>query len=484
MSSTGDASNQDLYKKAPKIYPKETTGRFANLRVLAAWLLLGIYYTFPWMRWDGRQAVLFDLPNRKFYLFGLTLWPQDFIFLAWLLIIAALALFFFTALAGRLWCGYACPQTVWTKVYIWMEKITEGDRNARIKLDKSPMNARKFRIKAVKHFLWIVFALYTGFTFVGFFTPILDVWERMVNFHLGPWETFWIVFYSFATYGNAGWLREQICIYMCPYARFQGVMFDKDTLIISYDEKRGEPRGSRKRSAAIDVRQDLGVSTFAPTPALAGADGETKALGDCIDCKQCVVVCPTGIDIREGLQVECIGCAACIDACDDIMDKMNYPRGLIRYSTEHAMTGAKTHVVRPRVLVYAVLLSVLIGAFVFALVTRTPVALDILRDRNRLYNITPMGLVQNVYTLKVMNKDQNEHTFMVSVSGVSEMNIEGKTEFSVHSGEVLSVPLRVVIDPELLTKATTEITFKLEAKDDARLTLEERTKFIKPGNVR
>ncbi|MBI2379247.1 MAG: cytochrome c oxidase accessory protein CcoG [Gammaproteobacteria bacterium] len=475
MSSSGDASSQSLYKKAAKIYPKEIGGRFADLRTLAAWLLLGIYYGVPWLSWDERQAVLFDLPNRKFYLFGLTLWPQDFIFLAMLLIIAGLALFFFTALAGRLWCGYACPQTVWTKVYIWMEKITEGDRNARMRLDKSPLSWRKFRIKGLKHTLWIVFALYTGFTFVGFFTPILDVWGKIASFSLGPWETFWIVFYSFATYGNAGWLREQICIYMCPYARFQGAMFDKDTLIISYDEKRGEPRGNRKRFAG----QPISVAQ-----AFAQEDIVEEKLGSCIDCKQCVVVCPTGIDIRKGLQYECIGCAACIDACDDIMDKMNYPRGLIRYSTEHAMAGGTTHVLRGRVIFYGIVLTALVAGFIAALALRTPLALDILRDRNRLYNVSPMGLIQNVYTLKVMNKDQQDHDFVVSVSGVDELSVDGKTEFRVHAGEVLSLPLRVEIDPGILAKTNTEIRFRLEAKDNPDLKIEEKTKFIKPANAR
>jgi len=279
-----------LYAKAPTVYVHKSTGRFANLRLIATWILLGLYYVFPWVNWNGKQAVLFDLPARKFHYFGVTLWPQDFIYLSWLLIIAALTLFFFTSLAGRLWCGYACPQTVWTKTFLWMERVIEGNRNKRMKLDKSPLSIRKIGIKVFKHFSWITFSLFTGFTFVGFFSPIADLTTRIIELTLGPWETFWILFYSLATYVNAGWMREQVCIYMCPYARFQSAMFDVDTLVIAYDEDRGESRGSRKR---LDTEY------------------KDKGLGDCIDCMKCVHVCPTGIDIREGLQYECIACAAC-----------------------------------------------------------------------------------------------------------------------------------------------------------------------------
>ena len=307
-----------LYRKEPKIYPRQVKGRFARLRVIAVWVLLGLYYLLPWINVAGKHSVLFDLPARKFYILGFTFWPQDFVFLALLLIAAGLTLFFVTALAGRLWCGYACPQTVWTETFIWIERLVEGDRAKRMKLDKAGWTAEKISRKSLKHFLWVAFAAWTGFTFVGFFSPIRELGQSVVTFSLGPWETFWIIFYSVATYGNAGFLREQVCKYMCPYARFQSAMFDKDTLIISYDEGRGEPRGGRKRSD----------------------DPKEKGLGDCIDCTLCVQVCPTGIDIRDGLQYECIACAACIDACDSIMDRMNYPRGLVRYTTENALLAA------------------------------------------------------------------------------------------------------------------------------------------------
>ena len=327
---TGDA----LYRKDPKVYPRDVKGKFASLRKLAVVALLGLYYLVPWINWSGHQSVLFDLPARKFYILGITFWPQDFIFLALMLIIAGLSLFFVTAVAGRLWCGYACPQTVWTEVFLWMERLVEGDRNKRIKLDASPWNSNKIIRKTLKQVLWVVFALWTGFTFVGFFTPIRELGHSVFTLKLGSWETFWLLFYSFATYGNAGILREQVCKYMCPYARFQSAMFDKDTLVIAYDEARGEPRGGRSKSD----------------------DPTEKGLGSCIGCTLCVQVCPTGIDIREGLQIECIACAACIDVCDQVMEKMDYEKGLISYTTEHRLSHKETHVFRPRIFVYAFLL--------------------------------------------------------------------------------------------------------------------------------
>ena len=344
------ASEQEikLYVKAPKVYPRETEGRFSRLRVLAAWVLLGLFYLLPWINLDGQQIVLFDLPARKFHVFGLVFWPQDFVMLALLLAIAAISLFFFTALAGRLWCGYACPQTVWTEVFLWMERFAEGPRNKRMRLDKAPWTAEKFRKKGLKQFLYITFSLWTGITFVGFFTPIRELVPALFTLQAGGWEVFWTFFYGFATYGNAGYLREQVCKYMCPYARFQSAMFDDDTLVISYDAERGEPRGKRKRDA----------------------DKEELGLGDCIACQGCVQVCPTGIDIRDGLQIECIACAACIDVCDEVMDKMGYPRGLIRYSTENAMTGKRSRILRPRIFIYLGVLLALMTLFALILTGR------------------------------------------------------------------------------------------------------------------
>ncbi len=459
-NSSTDSVEEVLYAKRKKIYPREVHGWFASLRTLGVATLLGLYYGIPWMQWDSRQAVLFDLPARKFYIFGMTFWPQDFFYLALLLMIAALALFFFTALAGRLWCGYACPQTVWTEIFLWMERRIEGDRGKQMKLDKSPWNARKLGIKGTKHFVWIAFSLFTGFTFVGYFTPIETLWASLSSFTLGPWEIFWILFYGFATYGNAGWMREQVCIYMCPYARFQSAMFDKNTLIVSYDPERGEPRGSRKRN--VDHRE--------------------QGLGDCIDCTLCVQVCPTGIDIRNGLQYQCIGCAACIDVCNDVMNKMEYPRGLIRYTTENALEHHGTHIIRPRMLIYAVLLLVLSTVLIYSITQRVPVELDIIRDRNNLYRQTTEGLVENVYTLKLINMDEQDHRYQLSVSGVEGMELVlSEPVISVPAGEVLNLPMSVRVDPVNLDKTSNEIQFTLRAIDEPEITTTQTGRFLGPA---
>jgi len=382
-----------LYRKEPKVYPRDVTGTFASLRKLAMVALLGLYYIIPWVNWNGHQSVLFDLPARKFYIFNLVFWPQDFIYLALLLIIAGVALFFVTAVAGRLWCGYACPQTVWTEAFMWLERLVEGDRHKRMKLDASPWNRNKILRKTAKQILWISLALWTGFTFVGFFTPIRELGHAAVTFQLGPWETFWLLFYGFATYGNAGILREQVCKYMCPYARFQGAMFDKDTLVIAYDEARGEPRGGRSKRD----------------------DAAARGLGDCINCTLCVQVCPTGIDIREGLQIECIACAACIDVCDQVMDIMNYDKGLISYTTEYKVSGNQAHVLRPRIFVYSFLLFALIAGVIWSVHHRVLLRADLLRDRNVLYRELPDNRIENIYTLKLINMDQKAHKYRIEV---------------------------------------------------------------------
>jgi cytochrome c oxidase accessory protein FixG len=453
----GEAGDS-YYQSHQKIYPREIKGRFHSLRTLAAWVLLGLYYLLPWFEMHGRQAVLFDLRERKFYIFSLVMWPQDFIFLTWLLVIAALTLFFFTALAGRLWCAYACPQTVWTEVFLWMEKVTEGTRLARMKLDAGPWNARKVARKAAKQVLWVVFALWTGFTFVGFFSPIRELFMHTLGLALGPWETFWTLFYGFATYGNAGLLREQVCKYMCPYARFQSAMFDRDTMIITYDAERGEPRGARARS---DGR---------------GSNG----LGDCIDCTWCVQVCPTGIDIRQGLQYECIACAACIDACDQVMDRIGYPRGLVRHTTQHALEHHTTHVVRPRVLVYGTILALLCVGFGVALGMRTPLGLDVIRDRKALFRMLDDGQIENVYTLKIINKSELGHQFVVSVTGPGTLTLDpANPVYTVAPGEVYPAVLRVrrpAYDPS----GAETIRFQVTARDNARITAAHEARLLAP----
>ncbi len=454
---------QDLYQKQQKIRPKKVSGIFNNFRVLSVWLLLGIYYIGPWLSWNGRQAILLDLPARQFHLFGITFWPQDFIFLTLLLVIAALALFFFTSVAGRLWCGYACPQTVWTQLFVWVERLVEGDRNKQIKLAKAPWSFKKARLKFTKHTLWIILALFTGYTFVGYFVPIDVLTEEILAFNTTPWETFWVLFYSFATWGNAGKLREQVCIYMCPYARFQSSMFDKDTLIIAYDEKRGETRGGRK---------------------IGSNDYKERGLGDCIDCHQCVQACPTGIDIRDGLQYECIACAACIDVCDEVMDKVGYPKGLIRYTTENKEAGKKVKLFRAKTVGYGLVLLTISAVFVFSVWARTPVELDIIKDRNRLYITNSLGYVENIYKLNILNKSQQDRVYTISVDGQKEINYQGPQQIAVAAGNQETVPVRLSIDPFYMQSRNLKVTFNIEDVNDASIEVSEPARFLGPALVK
>jgi cytochrome c oxidase accessory protein FixG len=457
------AADGDLYRAAPKIYPRETDGRFQRLRQAAVFVLLGLYYVMPWMQWNGRQAVLFDLPARKFYVLGLTLWPQDFFYLTWLLILAGLSLFFFTALAGRLWCGYACPQTVWTEVFLRMERWFEGDRSRRMKLDAAPWSAQKLARKGGKQAAWVLFALWTGFTFVGFFTPIRELGPRALALSLGPWESFWTLFYGFATYGNAGYLREQVCKYMCPYARFQGAMFDSNTLVIAYDGARGETRGARRK----------------------GSDYRATGLGDCIDCTFCVQVCPTGIDIRDGLQYECIACGACIDACDAVMDKIGYPRGLIRYATGESLAGRPSHIFRPRVVFYFLLLAAGFIGFAWSITHRTPLIVDVVRDRNALYRIAEGGAIENAYTLKIMNKGDAARSFLVTLEDEDEsvVGLAGRAplEVRVQPGEVLALPVTLRA-PAGSVRGRADVEFVVEAADDGEIRYEAESRFFGPAS--
>lgn len=455
MSTAADGTT--LYRKEPKVYPRHVKGRHATLRRVAVFVLLGLYYILPWVNWGGHQSVLFDLPNRHFYIFGLTFFPQDFIYLALLLIAAGLTLFFFTALAGRLWCGYACPQTVWTETFMWIEEWVEGDRNRRMKRDRGPWNAEKITRKSLKQVLWVGFALWTGFTFVGFFTPIRDLGQSVLSLSLGPWETFWTLFYAFATYGNAGLLREQVCKYMCPYARFQGAMFDRDTLIISYDAERGEPRGGRRKS---------------DDPAALG-------LGDCIGCTLCVQVCPTGIDIRDGLQIECIACAACVDVCDQVMDKMDYPRGLIRYTTENALDHQPTRVFRPRILVYGSLLLVLLLGIGISLTQRTMLRAELISDRNQLYRELPDGRIENVYTLKLVNLDDLAHTYTVTVPGHPGIEVRVSPAVSLAAEQVGEFTLSLR-SPATLGRGSQDVELRFQADDEPAIDITRNVRMILP----
>ncbi len=411
-----------VYQKQPDIYPRAVKGWFATSRWTFVWLTQLLFYGMPWLRWDGRQALLFDLEAQRFYILGLVLYPQDLIFLAALLVLSALALFFFTAVAGRLWCGYTCPQTVYTEIFMWVERQCEGDRINRMRLDQAPWSVQKVARKGATQVAWVAIGLFTGFSFVGYFTPIRELSLAVLTFTVTPWNTFWVLFYGAATYGNAGYLREQMCKYMCPYARFQSALIDKDSLVITYDSARGDPRGSRSRKAS------------------AAAQG----LGDCIDCTLCVQVCPTGIDIRDGLQNECIGCAACIDVCNDVMDKMNYPKGLIRYSTENGVVHGWSKLqmfkraLRPRVLIYGGLLSAASVAFAASVVLRSPFQVDVIKDRGALARVVEDGAIENVYRLQIMNRTELPQTYRISAQGIVGLQVQA-TEVSALPAGIGSV---------------------------------------------
>ena len=456
-----------LYQAHQKIYPRSVQGVFAQWRWLMVVITQLVFYGLPWLEWGLRQAVLFDLGARRFYIFGLVLYPQDFIYLTALLVISALSLFLFTAVAGRLWCGFACPQTVYTEIFLWIERQFEGDRSARMRLDDAPMSLNKAWRKTGKQLAWIVLSLWTGFSFVGYFTPIRELTASILSLGFGPWEIFWILFYSLATYGNAGFMREQVCKYMCPYARFQSAMFDKDTLIVTYDEARGEPRGARSKKS----------------------DPKALGLGACVDCTLCVQVCPTGIDIRKGLQYECIGCGACVDVCDNVMDKIGYERGLIKFSTQNAMdkgwSRAQTvrRIFRPRVLVYtAVLWAIIIGVGV-SLWLREPFKVDIVRDRATMARIVEGGKIENVYRLQIMNAAEQTLSFQLQVDGLPGLSLATEPMVEVGATESRWVSVRLQVPYDAAPAGSHPIHFRIESRSpDGQSVgqLSEKTVFLVP----
>ncbi|MDH4449921.1 MAG: cytochrome c oxidase accessory protein CcoG [Rhodoferax sp.] len=452
-----------LYEAHTKIYPRSVSGYFSRWRWALVMLTQGVFYGLPWVEWGQRQAVLFDLEARRFYIFNLVLYPQDFVYLTGLLVISALSLFLFTAVAGRLWCGYACPQTVYTEIFLWLEKLAEGDRSARMRRDAGPWTLDKVWRKAAKQGLWIAVALWTGFTLVGYFTPIHRLGSELGAMSLGPWETFWVLFYGFATYGNAGYMREQVCKYMCPYARFQSAMFDKDTLIVTYDQARGEPRGARSKKADLSA----------------------LALGACVDCSLCVQVCPTGIDIRKGLQYECIGCGACADVCDTVMDKMGYARGLVKYSTQNAMrlhwTPAQTlrHVLRPRVLVYTAILLAVVMAMLASLWVRAPFKVDVERDRGALARIVSGGRLENVYRLQIMNAQETPQTFALSAQGLPGLTVSTDASLEVGPTESRWIAVRVQLPYDEAVPGSHPIHFTVQSAPIAGV-VTEKSVFIVP----
>ncbi|MBC3765747.1 cytochrome c oxidase accessory protein CcoG [Neptunicella marina] len=457
------SKHNNQYTPRSHIYVRAVKGALDTFRRTFGFFFLGMFALLPWLQFNGQQAILFDLAEQRFTIFNLTLWPQDLTLLAWIFIVAAYALFFVTTFAGRVWCGFMCPQTTWTFIFIWFEEVFEGNRNKRIKLDERKMDFDKFWRKSAKHLSWVIVSLLTALTFVGYFAPIRELFVDFFTLQTGFWITVWTLFFALCTYGNAGWLREIMCTHICPYARFQSVMFDKDTLTVTYDAARGESRGPRSRKMDKETR-------------------EQKNIGDCVDCNLCVQVCPTGIDIRNGLQYECIDCGKCIDACNDTMDKMKYERGLIRFTSESELAGGKSHILRPKLVGYAVVLLVMVALLCLELFTRVPLAVDIIRDRNSLYRETNDGLIENVYTLKILNKSQFEQQYQISVSGLTDPRITGEQTISVKGGEVFTLPISVAVDPYSIKETVTNITFDVQAINagEQDVVQHESSKFLYP----
>ena len=455
------SQHDDHYTPRSRIYVRAVEGMYETIRRFFGLVFLGIFAIIPWIQYNGSQAVLLDIGEQRFTIFSLTLWPQDLTLLAWLLIVSAYALFFVTTFAGRVWCGFMCPQTTWTFIYIWFEEQIEGSRNKRMKLDQRPMDFDKFWRKTLKHSSWVAVALLTALTFVGYFTPIDRLFIDFFTFDVSFWAGFSVIFFTVCTYGNAGWMREVMCTHMCPYARFQSAMFDKDTFTVAYNPTRGEQRGPRPRK-------------------IPHAELEDKGLGDCIDCNLCVQVCPTGIDIRNGLQYECINCGACVDACDGVMEKMNYPKGLISFTSEHELNGGKTDIIRPKLIGYAVVLVIMTGLLVFEMMTRSSLEVDIIRDRNSLYRETNEGLIENVFTLKILNKSQEDRTYTIALKGLREYEYIGEQVVQVKAGEVFSLPISIATDAYNLEERVTEVYFHVQTQDfDGNLIeVEEPSKFL------
>jgi cytochrome c oxidase accessory protein FixG len=451
---------RDLYQHREKIFTRFVGGFFQRLRFFTGWPLLAGYFLLPWLSWNGRQLVLFDLPARQFHIFSTTFYPQDLWMLGWLLIIAAFGLFTITTLVGRLWCGYTCPQTVWTSIYMWAEQLAEGPRHKRIRLDQASWSFEKVRKRTFKHTMWLAWAAFTGITLVGYFAPIRELVVDLANFEAGGWATFWCCFFTTTTYLNAGWLREQVCIYMCPYARFQSAMFDEDTLIVSYNPERGEPRGSRKRNSGGTDATLRAATAEIVSPTIDTTQQKTT-LGDCIDCQLCVQVCPVGIDIRDGLQFQCIGCAHCIDACDQVMDKMGYEPGLVGYTTESELQQGTTHWLRLRSIGYATVLLIMIGAFSLAIIKRIPFEVDVLRERGELFQLTANGTINNEYRLRILNKAQSDLNFQLAIDADMPLTVSADAELRVEPGELLDLPLTLSAPRESVSGVSTTVAVTL-----------------------
>ena len=445
------------YKSQASVYVREQKGLYQKIRRNTNWLLMFIFIAMPFVQFNDQQAVLLDVVKQEFRIFNLTFWPQDFILLAGILMVAAFALFFVTTWLGRVWCGYVCPQTVWTLAFVWVEHRIEGTRNKRIALDKAPWTLSKFVKKTAKHLIWQLMSLVTATTFISYFIPVNELYSTMFTFDWSGAVTFWVLFFALATYGNAGWMREHVCIHLCPYSRFQSAMFDKNTLMVAYDAKRGENRAPRKRKD----------------------DPKTLGLGDCVDCNLCVDVCPAGIDIRNGIQYECINCGLCIDACDETMEKFNYPKGLIRYTSEQNLAGKEVKRFNLKIISYGSLTVMFIVLLGLWFNNRVPLEANIIRDRNALYRVNYEGIVENTYTLKILNKSQKPLHFDIDVLNIAYPEIKLPKAVLIEAGTMQEVPVTLAINGDFLKNKITEIIFAIKSTEQPEIQLQKNTVFFK-----
>ncbi|MGB0682697.1 MAG: cytochrome c oxidase accessory protein CcoG [Magnetovibrionaceae bacterium] len=474
--ATEPPQQQKLYADHVKIQSRRISGTFRNLKWWAMGILLGIYYIAPWIRWDRGadapdQAILLDIAGRRAYFFFIEIWPQEVYYLTGILAFCAVGLFFVTALLGRVWCGFTCPQTVWTDLYIWVERLVEGDRNARLKLDAAPMSLSKVYKRVLKHSIWMLIALVTGGAWIFYFVDAPTAFMELVTFQASEAVIGFIALFTFTTYLLAGWAREQVCIYMCPWPRFQGAMFDEDTLVVTYEEWRGEPRGGARKGSDFDHR------------------------GHCVDCGLCVQVCPTGTDIRQGNQMSCIGCGLCIDACNTIMPKFGLPGNLITYDSVNnqlsRMRKQPEHFTffRRRTFMYLVVLGIITAVMLAGLTTRSRLEINMQRDRAPLFVTLSDGSIRNGYTYKILNMEREAKTYELTLDGVegATMTVIGVADKPVPTvtlqakpDQVATFKIYVRADRAALEEKSEDITFVLRDKATGEIA-EQDTVFVGPG---
>ncbi|MBT7955417.1 MAG: cytochrome c oxidase accessory protein CcoG [Rhodospirillaceae bacterium] len=451
--------NRDLFKARTKIHPKRGQGLFRTLKWWIMVVTLGIYYLTPWIRWDRGeslpdQAVLIDIPARRFYFFFIEIWPQELFFVTGLLVLAGVGLFLTTSVAGRMWCGYSCPQTVWTDLFLVVERFIEGERNQRLRLDKADMSASKLFKKIIKHAIWLIIAMLTGGAWIFYYADAPTLTANLFTLEAPMVAYITVAILTFTTYSLGGLMREQICTYMCPWPRIMGAMMDEESLLVTYREDRGEPRRSHKKGESWDDR------------------------GDCVDCNVCVAVCPMGIDIRDGHQLECITCALCIDACNSVMGKVDRPRGLIAYTSfadeQRVANGEKSRIrpARPRTLIYLAVFCLVAGIMFYGLFTRSDMDVNVLRDRNPLFTLLSDGAIRNGFTFKVLNKAHEPRTFELSVTGISgiglsvvgaEENLSGGPPYiTVRPDKLKSLRILVTAPKGTLKNDSVDIDFAIK----------------------